>query len=96
MDGHGETTRGIQTPIKLSLGAICQDIGSRSRAAFRDRAHRDDRRVGVLVNQVSLVLDSKISNIAPGKKLRNHKMGVALCASSSLTTERCELLDRRR
>jgi hypothetical protein len=38
----------IQTRTKLSVGAICQDIGSRRRAALRDRAHRDDRRVGVI------------------------------------------------
>ena len=39
---------GIQTLVNLSVGAIGQDIGSRSRDAFRDRAHRDDRRVCVI------------------------------------------------
>ena len=40
--------KGIRTPIKLSIGAICEDIGYRSRAALRDRTHRDDRRVCVI------------------------------------------------
>jgi hypothetical protein len=39
---------GIQAPIKLSVEAICEDIGFRSRAALRDRVHRDDRRLCVI------------------------------------------------
>jgi hypothetical protein len=41
-------TGGIQTHINLSVGAIGQDIRFRSRAAVRDRTHRDDRRACVI------------------------------------------------
>jgi hypothetical protein len=41
---HSVVRPGIKTPINLSDGAIGQDIGSRNRAAVRNRAHRDDRR----------------------------------------------------
>jgi hypothetical protein len=46
-DTHQPVGRGIQKPINLSVGATGQDIGARSRAAFRNRAHRDERRVCV-------------------------------------------------
>jgi hypothetical protein len=37
-----------KTPINFAVGAIGQDIGSRSRAAVRDRVHRVVRRVCVI------------------------------------------------
>jgi hypothetical protein len=44
----GFQTPGFQTPLDLAIGAIGQDIGSRNRAAVRDGAHLDDRRVCVI------------------------------------------------
>ena len=51
----GPSSSGIQTPIKFSLAAICQDIGSRSRTAVRDRAHLEDRRALVYPGGCRLV-----------------------------------------
>ena len=56
---------GVQTPIDVSVRAIGQDIGSRSRAAGRDRAHRVDRRVCVITRREKLNDSPRRDNPGP-------------------------------